>query len=320
MTGAQAAAAALVCEAAPCVFGVPGAQNNDFWDAMKSAGLPYLLVTNEASASVMADGSARSTGGVGVFSVVPGPGLTNALTGIGEALLDSSPIVGIVTDIDRRPTAPSFQVHSTANAAILRPICKQVYEAKHQAQIPVLIHDAFRMARSGEPGPVAVVIPFQLYNQVWDYDGVAPPPYPVAFDEGAYRRAVAVLGDRRARVGIYAGGGCADVGPGAGVRRRDPSGSGGDLGQRQGGHRRLAPPGGRLGVWCPGNPGGGKGVQGGRHRPGGRGEVQRELDGELRDPPGRQGDPRRRLRREHRAERADMRRGQRRLAVVLRPA
>src|SRR5262245_55993463 len=57
MTGAQAAVAALCRECVPCVFGVPGAQNNEFWDAMKSAGLPYLLVTNEASASVMADGA-----------------------------------------------------------------------------------------------------------------------------------------------------------------------------------------------------------------------------------------------------------------------
>ena len=213
MTGAMAAALAVRCECAPCVFGVPGAQNNEFWDAMKSVGLPYLLVTNEASASVMADASARATGGVGVFSVVPGPGLTNSLTGIGEALLDSSPIVGIVTDVDRRPGAPAFQVHSTANAALLRPLCKGVFEVRHQAQIPGIIHDAFRLARCGEPGPVAVVLPFNFLNETWEYDGVAPPPYPAPFDEGAYRRAVAVLSDRRARVGIYAGMGCLDAGP-----------------------------------------------------------------------------------------------------------
>ena len=213
MTGAQAAVAALCRECVPCVFGVPGAQNNEFWDAMKSAGMPYLLVTNEASASVMADGSARATGGVGVFSVVPGPGLTNSLTGIGEALLDSVPIVGLVTDVDRRAGAPAFQVHSTPNAPVLRPLCKAVLEAKHPAQVPFLIHDAFRIARAGEPGPVAVVLPFHLLTEIWDYDGVAPPPYPAPFDEPAYRRAIGVLSDRRARVGIYAGMGCLDVGP-----------------------------------------------------------------------------------------------------------
>ena len=213
MTGAQAAVAALCCECVPCVFGVPGAQNNEFWDAMKSAGMPYLLVTNESSASVMADGAARATGGVGVFSVVPGPGMTNSLTGIGEALLDSVPIVGLVTDIDRRPGAPSFQVHSTPNAAVLRPLCKGVLDVRHPAQIPFLIRDAFRIARAGEPGPVAVVLPFPLLLESWDYDGVAPPPYPAPFDEPAYRRAVGLLSDRRARVGIYAGMGCQDAGP-----------------------------------------------------------------------------------------------------------
>ena len=213
LTGAQAAVAALCCERVHCVFGVPGAQNNEFWDAMKSAGMPYLLVSNEASASVMADASARVTGGVGVFSVVPGPGMTNSLTGIGEALLDSVPIVGLVTDVDRRPGAPAFQVHSTPNAAVLRPICKAVLEVRHQAQIPFLIHDAFRIAREGEPGPVAVVLPFNYLTEAWEYDGTPPPPHPVAFDEAAYRRAIGVLSDRRSRVGIYAGMGCLDVGP-----------------------------------------------------------------------------------------------------------
>ena len=136
MTGAQAAAAALCCEGVRCVFGIPGAQNNEFWDALKARSVPYLLVAHEASASVMADAAARATGEVGVFSVVPGPGLTNALTGIGEALFDSIPIVGIVTDVDRAPNAPIGQVHGLANAAILRPVVKALIEVRHQAEIP----------------------------------------------------------------------------------------------------------------------------------------------------------------------------------------
>ncbi len=213
MTGAQAAVAALQCEGVPCVFGIPGAQNNEFWDAMKSAGLPYLLVTHEASASVMADAAARVCGNVGVCSVVPGPGLTNALTGLGEALLDSSPVVALVTDVNRAPDAPAFQVHSLANSAILRPITKAVIELQHQGQIPAAIHEAFRIARAGEPGPVGVVIPFTLYNQTWDYNEPVPYPLPWPFDEAAYRRALGLLSDKKNRVGIYAGMGCHDVGP-----------------------------------------------------------------------------------------------------------
>ena len=105
----------------------------------------------------MADASARATGTVGVFSVVPGPGLTNALTGIGEALYDSIPVVALITDIDRSPHAKIGQVHGLANAAILRPVVKGLVEVRHQAEIPQAIFQAFQVAASGEPGPVGVV-------------------------------------------------------------------------------------------------------------------------------------------------------------------
>lgn len=213
LTGARAAADALRVERTRCVFGVPGAQNNEFWDAMKTHEVPYLLVTNESSASVMADAAARATGEVGVFSVIPGPGLTNALTGIGEALYDSVPIVGLVTDVLRGPNAPVGQVHGLNNAAILRTVCKDVILVDHQGQIPGAIHRAFRLAKCGEPGPVGVMIPYNLLTLSWDYDCPVPPPMPVPFDEGAYRRALVILSDRRRKVGIYAGLGCADHGP-----------------------------------------------------------------------------------------------------------
>ncbi len=213
MTGAQAAAAALACQGVRCVFGIPGAQTNELWDAFKARGVPYLLVANESSASVMADASARATGEVGVFSVVPGPGLTNCLTGIGEALLDSIPVVGIISDIDRGPKAPIGQVHGLANAAIVRPVVKMLIEVRHQSEIPGALFQAFQTARMGEPGPVGVMIPYPLYTQVWDYDRPVPAPFAAPFDETAYDRVLAHLSDRRLRVGIYAGLGCVDAGP-----------------------------------------------------------------------------------------------------------
>lgn len=213
MTGAQAAAAALCCEGVRCVFGVPGAQSNELWDAFKARGVPYLLVTNESSSSVMADAAARATGEVGVFSVVPGPGLTNAMTGIGEALADSVPIVGLITDVNRAPGAPIGQVHQLPNAALLRPVCKAVLEIRHQAEIPGAIHQAYRIAIMGEPGPVGVVIPFPFLNEAWDYDLPVPPPPPLAFDEPAYRQVVCRLADKRRRIGIYAGLGCVEASP-----------------------------------------------------------------------------------------------------------
>jgi acetolactate synthase I/II/III large subunit len=212
MTGAQAAAAALACHGVRCVFGIPGAQTNELWDAFKARGVPYLLVANEASASVMADASARATGDVGVFSVVPGPGLTNALTGIGEALMDSIPIVGIVADVDRSPQAKIGQVHGLHNAEILRPVVKVLFEVRHQAEIPGVLFQAFQAARMGEPGPVGVLIPYPFFMDVWDYDTPVPPPCPLPFDEAAYRQVLARLMDRSQRVGIYAGLGCVDNG------------------------------------------------------------------------------------------------------------
>ena len=128
------------------------AQTNELWDALKARSIPYLLVATESSAAVMADASARATGEVGVFSVVPGPGLTNALTGIGEALYDSIPIVGIVSDIDRSPRAPIGQVHGLANAAILRPVVKGLIEVRHQAEIPGALFEAYQVARTRRAG------------------------------------------------------------------------------------------------------------------------------------------------------------------------
>ncbi len=211
MTGARAAVRALRAEGTPCVFGVPGAQNNEFWDAMKAAQLPYLLVAHESAASVMADASARVTGRVGVCSVIPGPGLTNALTGIGEALLDSSPIVALVTDVERGPQAYTTQVHGLSNTAILRTVCKGVIAVSHQGQIQAAIHQAFRLARSGPQGPVGVVIPYHLYSEVWNYDHPVPLELMPPWDESGYRAAVRLLCDRSHRVGIYAGLGCAEA-------------------------------------------------------------------------------------------------------------
>src|SRR5262249_30750336 len=112
LTGARALVEALQAHGVDCVFGIPGAQENELWDEMKSRGLPYLLVTHEFSAACMADGYARSTGRPGVLCVVPGPGVTNSLSGLGEALLDSVPVVAIVGDVANGEKYRPFQVHS----------------------------------------------------------------------------------------------------------------------------------------------------------------------------------------------------------------
>lgn len=212
MTGARALVEALQAEGTTCVFGIPGAQENELWDEMKARHLPYLLVTHEFSASCMADGAARATGRPGVLCIVPGPGITNALTGLGEALLDSVPVVCIAGDVARGEKYRSFQVHELPNVALLKPVSKCVLEVKQVCQIPNAVRKAFQIAMSGEPGPVSVVIPYNLMIETWHYeDGpLAAPAYPL--DEQACQHALAILSNRRLRVGIYAGMGCMDHG------------------------------------------------------------------------------------------------------------
>jgi acetolactate synthase-1/2/3 large subunit len=212
MTGAEALAEALVTENVGCVYGIPGAQENELWDTLKEKGVPYLLVTHEYSAACMADGYARSTGRPGVLCVVPGPGVTNALTGLGEALLDSSPVVAIVGDVANGEKAKPFQVHSLNQVELLKPVCKCVYPVQTVGQIAAAVRQAFVTAQQGEPGPVAVVVPYNLFIEVHDFR-TPPPALPAPpFDDVAFERALPFLADQKQRVGIYAGAGCMNYG------------------------------------------------------------------------------------------------------------
>jgi len=210
MTGAQAVVETLIQEGTDCVFGIPGAQENELWDAMKSKGLPYLLVTHEFSASCMADGYARSTGKPGVLCVVPGPGVTNSLTGLGEALIDSIPVVAIVGDIAQGEKYRPFQVHCLDQICLLKPVTKEVIPVSDVSQIPCAIRRAFAVAAAGEPGPVAVVIPFTLLIDAHHFKSPPLEPMGTPFDEGAFQAALNLLSDRKLKVGIYACQGCMD--------------------------------------------------------------------------------------------------------------
>ncbi len=213
MTGAQALAETLQAEGAECVFGIPGAQQNELWDALKSQRLGYMLVTHEFSAATMADGYARSTGRPGVLCVVPGPGLTNALGGIGEALLDSVPLVCVVGDVANGERGRPFQVHALNQTGLLQQVTKRVFVTQTAAEIPAAVRQAFQLAASGEPGPAGVVVPYNLLIETSRYQSppLGAPALPL--DEAALQRALRILQNRRTQVGIYAGLGCMDYAP-----------------------------------------------------------------------------------------------------------
>ena len=210
LTGAQAIAETLKVEGVGCVYGIPGAQENELWDEFKQRGLQYLLVGHEFAAACMADGYARSTGRPGVCCVVPGPGVTNALTGLGEALLDSSPVVAIVGDVANGDKYRPFQVHSLPTVELLRPVSKYVFPVTDVRQIPGAIRQAFQLAMSGEPGPVSVVVPFNLLIEQAEFRCPPLADLGLPFDEVAFQKALALLCDKSSRVGIYAGFGCMD--------------------------------------------------------------------------------------------------------------
>lgn len=210
MSGAEALVETLQVEGCDWVYGIPGAQENELWDTFKAKRLGYLLCTHEFSAACMADGYARSTGKPGVLCIVPGPGLTNSLTGLGEALLDSVPVVCIVGDVANGRRARPFQVHCLDNIALLRPVTKNVISVQTVNEIPGAIQQAFALAKSGEPGPVAVVVPYNLFLENHRFGGVPVTEFAVPFDDAAFRQAMALLANRRQRVGIYAGMGCMD--------------------------------------------------------------------------------------------------------------
>ncbi|HZT80066.1 MAG TPA: thiamine pyrophosphate-binding protein [Gemmataceae bacterium] len=214
LTGAEALVLTLQLEGTGCVYGIPGAQENEVWDTMKSKGLPYLLCTHEFSAACMADGYARATGRPGVLAVVPGPGVTNSASGLGEALLDSVPVVCIACDVARGDKYRPFQVHELPNVGLLQQVTKAVFAVEHVGQIPTAVRQAFALSRAGEPGPVAVVIPYNLFIVKHDFHcpPLAPPGVP--FDDNAFACALQLLANRKCRIGIYAGMGCMDFGQG----------------------------------------------------------------------------------------------------------
>ncbi len=210
MTGAMACVEALMQEGCDCVYGIPGAQENELWDAMKTKGLPYLLCTHEFSAAAMADGYARSTGKPGVLAVVPGPGVTNSLTGLGEALVDSVPLVAIVGDIAQGEKYRPFQVHCLDQVALLKPVTKGVFHVETVGQIAAAVRNAFALAAAGEPGPVAVVIPYTMLIESHDYNTPPADALGTPFDEAAFQASIALLSNRKKKIGIYAGQGCLD--------------------------------------------------------------------------------------------------------------
>ncbi len=159
MTGAEMVIAALVDQGVEHLFGYPGGAVLPIYDALfQQEKLRHILVRHEQGAVHAAEGYARSSGKVGCVLVTSGPGATNAVTGLTDALMDSVPVVCITGQVPTHLIGnDAFQECDTVG--ITRPCTKHNYLVKNIADLPRVLHEAFHIARSGRPGPVVVDIP-----------------------------------------------------------------------------------------------------------------------------------------------------------------
>lgn len=163
LSGAAAVVKALEDEGVAFTFGIPGTHNIELYDALaESAQIQVVLVTDEQSASFMADGLWRASETLGCVNVVPGAGLTHALSGIAEAFMDQVPLLVLGCGI-RRDSGMAFQLHDVDQQAIAAPVVKASFLVEEAADLYSTVREACRIAQDGVPGPVFVEVPANLY-------------------------------------------------------------------------------------------------------------------------------------------------------------
>jgi acetolactate synthase I/II/III large subunit len=217
LTGAEVILKALADQGVEVIFGYPGGAVLPIYDAMfKSNFVRHILVRHEQAAVHAAEGYARSTGKVGVVLVTSGPGATNAVTGLTDALMDSVPIVCLTGQVPTHLIGnDAFQEADTTG--ITRPCTKHNYLVKDAGALARTIHEAFHVAKAGRPGPVVVDLPKDIQLAKAPYVG------PEAIEHRTYRpkrtpdaaaieKAVELISKAK-RPLFYCGGGVVNSGP-----------------------------------------------------------------------------------------------------------
>jgi acetolactate synthase-1/2/3 large subunit len=208
--GAKMLLECLAREGVDCFFGYPGGVTLPFYDALYDHHIRHVLVRHEENACFAAEGYARATGKVGVCCATSGPGATNLVTGLVDAMMDSIPIVAITGQVTSKLIgSDAFQEADTFG--ITRSCTKHNYLVKKLEDLPQVVHEAFYIAASGRPGPVLVDIPKDVFQAQGHYTPVTSihlPGYKV-FTEGhtgQVRRAAQLIAEAE-RPFVYAGGG-----------------------------------------------------------------------------------------------------------------
>ncbi|MGD0198160.1 MAG: biosynthetic-type acetolactate synthase large subunit [Solirubrobacteraceae bacterium] len=210
MRAVDAVMECLKAEGVDVVFGLPGGANLPTYDAFFDAGIRHVLVRHEAGGGHAAEGYAKATGKVGVSLATSGPGATNLVTPIADAMMDSVPVVFITGQV-RTELLGTDGFQEADTIGITMPIVKHSYMIQHPNELPRTIHEAFHVARTGRPGPVVVDIPQDLSRGDIQYEAtpeILLPGYQPTI-EGNFkqiRQAAKALAAARRPV-IYAGGG-----------------------------------------------------------------------------------------------------------------
>ncbi len=214
MTGGEALARMIQAHHGGAMFGMGGFQLLPFYDAARRLGLNHHLINDERAAAFIADAYAKLSDRVGLCDATLGPGATNLVTGLVEALNAGSPVVAIVGDA-HRDHAGKNMTQETRQADILRPACKDLIRIESVSRIPELMRRAFRIATSGRPGPVVVVVPEDIAHATHGFpDGAfsgdaaceAAPSVRCRPDADSVARAARVLAGARRPI-LLAGGG-----------------------------------------------------------------------------------------------------------------
>ena len=220
--GADIVIKALVDQGVDVVFGYPGGAVLPIYDSLfKQNALRHVLVRQEGGAVHAAEGYARSTGKVGVVLVTSGPGATNAVTGLTDALMDSVPLVCLTGQVPTHLIGnDAFQEADTTG--ITRPCTKHNYLVKDVADLGRILHEAFYVARSGRPGPVVVDLPKDVLFATAVYRGLEPARHksyrPQTQPDPARVAEAAALIAAAKRPLFYGGGGLINSGPEACAR------------------------------------------------------------------------------------------------------
>jgi acetolactate synthase I/II/III large subunit len=200
----------LKAEGVDVVFGLPGGANLPTYDAFVNGGIRHILVRHEAGGGHAAEGYAKATGKVGVAFATSGPGATNLITPICDAMMDSVPVVFITGQV-RTELLGTDGFQEADTIGITMPVVKHSFMIIHPQEIPRAIHEAFHIARSGRPGPVLVDIPQDLSRAEIDYEPVSDVRLPgyqprLEGNQKQIRQAAKALASAQRPV-IYAGGG-----------------------------------------------------------------------------------------------------------------